>query len=82
MSSIFDKGSMLQHTQSQLNDTSDAKVYFNEFVANALHDNIGSKKAYKLRKKLSNNQTQWHKINNFDFSNFRTKPAELDFFLL
>ena len=35
---------MLEQTQSQPNDTSKTKVYFNEFVANVLRDNIGSKK--------------------------------------
>ena len=35
---------MLQQTQSRPNHTSKTKVYFNEFVANVLHDNIGSKK--------------------------------------
>ena len=48
ISSIFDKCSMLEQTQSQPNHTSKTKVYFNEFVANALRDNIGSKKNQPL----------------------------------
>ena len=32
---------MLQQTQSRPNHTSKTKVYFNEFVANVLHDNMG-----------------------------------------
>ena len=107
-----------------------AKVYFNEFFANALCDNIGSNKIslwpqkknmrpyfsslvvsdcmvyhdpkflisfkyQKLRVRVNHtirhnqhNQTQWHKVNDFDFcfvskcfhiSNSRTKPARLDF---
>ena len=35
---------MLEQTQSRPNHTSTAKVYFNEFIANVLRDNIGSKK--------------------------------------
>ena len=35
---------MLEQTQSQPNHTSKTKVYLNELVANALRDNIGSKK--------------------------------------
>ena len=31
----------VQQTQSRPNHTSKTKVYFNEFVANVLHDNIG-----------------------------------------
>ena len=41
--SIFDKCSMLEQTQSRPNHTSKTKVYVNEFVANVLRDNIGSK---------------------------------------
>ena len=44
ISSIFDKCSMLEQTQSRPNHTSKTKVYFNEFVANVLRDNIESKK--------------------------------------
>ena len=136
ISSIFDKFSMLQQTQSQPNHTSNTKVYFNEVVANALRDNIGSKKSasglrkenmrlffsflivsdcmvyldpkflmhiyfliffkyQKFRVRVNHtiihnqhNQTQWHKVNDFDFrfvskclhiSNYRTKPTGLDF---
>ena len=42
ISSILDKCSMLERTQSQPNHTSKTKVYFNEFVANIQSDNIGS----------------------------------------
>ena len=48
ISSIFDKCSILQQTQSQPTHTSNTKVYFNEFVANALRDNIESKKNQPL----------------------------------
>ena len=41
ISSIFDKCSILQQTQSWLNHASYRNVYFYEFVANALGDNIG-----------------------------------------
>jgi hypothetical protein len=52
ISSIFDKCSMLEQTQSWPNQTSKAKVYFNEFITNVLRENIGSKKiASFLRKK-------------------------------
>ena len=44
ISSIFDKCSMLEQTQSRPNHTTKTKVYFNEFVANVLRDNIGSTK--------------------------------------
>ena len=44
ISSIFDKCSILEQTIWLSNHTSHTKVYFNEFVANALCDNIGSKK--------------------------------------
>ena len=44
ISSIFDKCSMLLQTIWPSNHTSHTKIYFNEFVANALRDNIGSKK--------------------------------------
>ena len=44
ISSIFDKCSMLEQTQSRTNHTSYRNFDFNEFVANALRDNIGSKK--------------------------------------
>ena len=43
-SSIFDKCSILLQTQSRQNHTSYRNFHFNEIVANALHDNIGSKK--------------------------------------
>ena len=43
ISSVFDKCSMLQQTQSRPNHTSYRNFHFNEFVANALRDNIGSK---------------------------------------
>ena len=43
ISSIFDKCLILQQRQSRPNHTSNIKVYFNEFVANALRDTIGSK---------------------------------------
>ena len=45
---------MLQETQSRQNHTSYIIFYFNEFVANALRDNIGSKKnqPLTLEKKL------------------------------
>ena len=53
ISSIFDKCSMLQQTQSQPNHTSYRNFHFNEFVANALHDNIGSKNiSLKPQKKM------------------------------
>ena len=42
-SSIFDKYSILLQTQSRQNHTSYRNFHFNKFVANALHDNIGSK---------------------------------------
>jgi hypothetical protein len=52
ISSIFDKCSVLEQTQSRPNHTSKTKVYFNEFVANVLRDNIGLKKsASSLKKK-------------------------------
>ena len=41
ISSIFDKRSMLEQTQSRAKHTSKTKVYFNEFVANVLRDKIG-----------------------------------------
>ena len=41
ISSIFDKCSMLLQTIWPSNHTSHIKVYLNEFVANALRDNIG-----------------------------------------
>ena len=44
ISSIFDKCSILLQTIWPSNHLSHTKVYFNEFVANALRDNIGSKK--------------------------------------
>ena len=44
ISSIFVKYSILQQTQSRPDHSSNTKVYFNEFVGNALRDNIGSKK--------------------------------------
>ena len=44
ISLLFDKCSMLLHIQSHLNHTSYRNYHFNEFVANALCDNIGSKK--------------------------------------
>ena len=44
ISSIFDKYSMLQQTQSWPNHTSYINLYVNEFVANVLRDNIGPKK--------------------------------------
>ena len=51
--SIFDKCSMLQQTQSQPKHTSYTNFHFNEFATNALHDNKGSKKlASSLRKKM------------------------------
>ena len=87
ISLIFDKCSMLLQTQSRLNRTSYRNFHFNEFVANAMGDNIGSKKtACNPRKKIrpffsfkyqkftvrvnhtiKHNQTQWHKVNDFDF---------------
>ena len=52
-SSIFDKCSILLLTILPSNHTSLTKVYINEFVANALPDNIGSKKSASiLRKKF------------------------------
>ena len=39
--SIFDKCSILQQTQSRLNHTSYRNFNFNEFDGNALRDNIG-----------------------------------------
>ena len=44
ISSIFDKSSILVQMIWPSNHTSHTEVYFNEFVANALCDNIGSKK--------------------------------------
>jgi hypothetical protein len=44
ISSIFDKCSILLYTIWPSNHTSHTKVYFNEFVANALQDKIESKK--------------------------------------
>ena len=41
ISSIFDKCSILEQTIWPSNHTSHTKVYFNEFVSNALHENIG-----------------------------------------
>ena len=41
ISSIFDKCSMMLQTIWPWNHTSHTKVYFNEFVANTLHDNKG-----------------------------------------
>ena len=38
---IFDKCSMFLQTQSRLSHTFYRNFHFNEFVANALHDNIG-----------------------------------------
>ena len=35
---------MLGQTKSRPNHTSKTKVYFNEFVANILRDNVGSKR--------------------------------------
>ena len=53
ISLMFDKCSMLQETQSRPNHTSNKNFHFNEFVANALHDNIRSTKtASNLRKKM------------------------------
>ena len=53
ISSIFDRCSMLQQTQSRPNHTSYRNFHFNIFVANALSDNIGFKKsASNFRKKL------------------------------
>ena len=43
ISSIFDNCSILQQTQSRPNHTSYRNFLINEFVANALRDNIGSK---------------------------------------
>ena len=40
-SSIFDKCSILEQTQSRPNHTSYRNFHSNEFVANALRDNIG-----------------------------------------
>jgi hypothetical protein len=51
ISSIFDKCSVLEQTQSRPNHTSKTKVYFNEFVANVLRDNIGLKKSASSLKK-------------------------------
>ena len=42
ISSIFDKCSMLQQTESPSNYTSYRNFHFNEFVANVLCDNMGS----------------------------------------
>ena len=44
ISSIFDKCSILQQTQSRQNHTTYRIFHFNEFFANALCDNIGYKK--------------------------------------
>ena len=56
-SSIFDKCSILLQTQSRQNHTSYRNFHFNEFVANALCDNIESKKkknqALTSEKKMS-----------------------------
>ena len=54
ISSIFDKCSiLLLQMQSRPKHTSYRNFHFNELVANALHDNIGSKKpASNLRKKM------------------------------
>ena len=43
INTIFNKCSMLQQTQSRPNRTSYGNFHFNEFVANALHDNKGLK---------------------------------------
>ena len=51
ISSIFDKGSILLQMIWPSNHTSDKKVYFNEFFANALRDNIQNKSA-SIPKKL------------------------------
>jgi hypothetical protein len=48
ISSIFDKCSMLLQTIWPSNHTSNPKVYFNKFAANAFRDNIGSKKNQPL----------------------------------
>ena len=54
ISSIFDNCSMLEQTIWPSNHASHTNVYFNEFVANALGDIIGStkKSASILRKKM------------------------------
>ena len=51
--SIFDKCSILLLTIWPSNHTSHTKVYFNEFVANALHGNIGSKKSASILRKIN-----------------------------
>ena len=53
ISSIFDKCSMLLQTIWPSNHTSHTNVYFNEFVANALRDNIGSKKINLYPQKIN-----------------------------
>ena len=75
---IFDKCSILLLTQSWHLHTSCLNLYFNEFAANILCGNIGSKKSAlsSLLRKLNEskiqgqckpyNQTQLHKVNDFD----------------
>ena len=50
ISSIFDKCSILLQMIWPSNHTSDTKVYFNEFFANTLRDNIQNKSASILKK--------------------------------
>ena len=78
---------MLQQMKSRTNHISYRNFHFNEFVATALYDNIGYKKK-SVNDEIKLNNTQWHKVNDFDFcfvpkclhvSNPRTKPAGLDF---
>ena len=57
---------MLEQTQSQPNHTSKTKVYFNEFVANALLDNISKKSASNLKKKK---KMRW--VFSFKYKKFR-----------
>ena len=52
ISSIFDKCLILLQTIWPSNHTSHTKVYFNEFVANALRDNIGWKKSASILRKI------------------------------
>jgi hypothetical protein len=60
---------MLEQTQSQPNHTSYRNFHFNEFVANVLRDNIGSKKNQPLTSKKND------AVFSFKYQKFRVKEA-------
>ena len=65
---IIEGCSMVQQTIWPRNHTSHTKVYFNEFVANALRDNIESKRNQPLSSKKKNEA-----VFSFKYQKFRVR---------